>query len=178
VRKTSSSRRSRSRPSRGSPSAGGQSGESTGPPLAQRDRALEQGAADHGSFEPERREVVEVRIRPDASGREHREPRPSANALQQGKVGAGQRAVALDRRAEEARHAHLGACRREVLRRHGRFALPACGRDLARARVHRHDERLSEPGDELVQGPPAGERRRADDDAGGAGLQERLRVGR
>ena len=88
-------------------------------------------------------------------------------------VGPGERAVAVDRGAVDARHAGREAARDRVVEREPRALGPAGGADLAVADVERDDEPLAERLDPRRR---IRERGRADDDAVGARREQRRGV--
>src|ERR1041385_5565466 len=80
--------------------------------------------------------------------------------------------VAVDCRAEEARDTRRDAARDRIVEPE-RALRPAARADDAVSDVERDDEALAEGRDEVVEERP---RSGADDDAGGAGAEQRLRV--
>ena len=111
---------------------------------------LEQRAADDRALEPERGERVEVLLRADAAGGEHRQARAVADALEQVEV----RARPSSRRGRSpcrgaARRPPRRSARRARPARQLRHAAPAGDRHAAVAHVDGDDEPLAEGAREL-----------------------------
>src|SRR5204862_5404394 len=98
------------------------------------------------ALETQRGERVEIRLRADAAGREDRPPEPSRDALEQAQVRAGQRPVAVDRRAEDSRDARVPASLDRLVDSERRRALPAVCPDDTVANVDGDDEPVTERG--------------------------------
>ena len=115
-------------------------------------------------------------LRRDPAGGDDREPRGVDDAAQQLGVRPGERAVALDGGAVEAGDAGRGAALGRGLGGRPGARGPPVHDDTAFAHVQRDDEPVAERLGERGR-PGLGQRRRADEHAGRAGPEQRLRVG-
>src|SRR6186997_842363 len=122
----------------------------------QRQASFEEGAADDRCLAARLGDRNEVVLRVDSSRREHRGAGAFDDALQERHVGAAERPVAVDRGAQDARHADSAAALGRLVHGDRRRLRPAADGDMTVAHVDRDDEvfaeRIGEPLERRVVG--------------------------
>jgi hypothetical protein len=118
----------------------------------QRQRPVEQRAADDGSPATRSLDSGEVGRGPDSARSEHRQTRGAADLAQEIQIRPTEHPVALDRGAQDPRHTGLGAAVRDFHGLEAGVLEPPASRDTPAADVDRDDEPVTELGDELFEG--------------------------
>src|SRR5213078_4888768 len=99
---------------------------------------------------------------------QHGQARSLPDLAQEVEIGAAEHPVALDRGAQDPRHARFDATSRDLHGVETCVLEPPMRRDTPTANVDRHDEPVTEPGDEWLEGFRLRNGRGADDDTRGA----------